>query len=64
MFEDFKDIYKLRGIKGYFYGLVPYSIGYLLNNVSLFKTPDEEYENAYGKYWFYISIFLWNPVNI
>ena len=33
LFDDLKDVYRLRGLKGYFFGIVPYSLNYFMNNV-------------------------------
>jgi len=38
--DDLKDIYRLRGVRGYFYGIVPYSLNYFLNNVQFFGNAD------------------------
>ena len=62
--KDLGDIYRLAGIKGLYYGLVPYTMNYLFNNVTLFGTTDNEIVHPIGKYWFVGSLLLWNPLNI
>lgn len=64
MRQDFKDIRKLRGFKGYYYGLVPYTLNYFLNHAEFFGNADEEYNDKYGYYWFMLTLALWNPINI
>lgn len=51
-------------MRGYFYGLVPYTLNFLCSNTSFYGEPDVEITHRIGKYWFFISLLLWNPLNI
>ena len=60
-----------KGVPGYILqrngllsGLFAYSTNFILNNWELFGDPDAEYEDPRGKYWFYLTVGLWNPLNI
>ena len=53
----------VRG-NGLFSGLLAYSANHVLNNWEVFGDPDAEYEDARGKYWFWFSVSLWNPLNL
>ena len=64
LFEDFRDIYKLKGMRAFTYGLVPYSLNYITNHMEFFGSTDDEYNDDFGFYWFMCSIMLWNPLNI
>jgi len=54
----------LHGPLALFSGLVPYTLNHLLNNSEIFGDPDAEYTDPKGKYWFYLTVGLWNPLNI
>lgn len=64
LFDDLKDVYRLRGLKGYFFGIVPYSLNYFMNNVQFFGNADEEFNDPQGYKWFVLTMLLWNPINI
>jgi hypothetical protein len=61
---DFKDIYRICGVRGFFYGLLPYSLNYLLNNVNFYGSVDEDFTMPLGKAWFFFSLMMWSPLNI
>lgn len=48
----------------FFKGLSPYLLNYIFNNLEIFGDPDHEIVDKRGKYWFYFTILLWNPLNI
>lgn len=48
----------------FFNGLLPYTFNHVLNNWEIFGDPDQEYDDPRGKYWFYFTVMLWNPLNI
>ena len=54
----------MYGPMAFFYGLTPYVVNHLLNNIEPFGDPDQEFADPKGQYWFYLTIFLWNPLNI
>lgn len=62
--KDLADIYKLTGVKGLFYGLVPYTVNHLFNNLQIFGSSDDEFSHPTGKYWFAFTLLMWNPLNI
>ena len=45
-------------------GLTPYMANNIVNNIELFGDTDQEFKDIRGKYWFYMSVALWNPLNI
>ena len=57
-------MYGKFGAFAFFKGLTPYLINHLLHNVEIFGNPDSEYADPRGKYWFYFTMLLWNPLNI
>eukprot|EP00347_Sterkiella_histriomuscorum_P019673 403340724 len=62
--QDFKDIHRLQGFRGYLFGLTPYMTNFLFNHLEIFGNSDEEWNHETGWYWFILTIGVWNPLNI
>ena len=59
-----KDIYRLKGIQGYFLGFVPYTTAYILSNMSLEFEPKTQKAEIIENIFYGISLLLYNPINI
>ena len=59
-----RDIKSIYGAKALFFGISPALISYINNNLQIYGDLEEEYNSKWGYYWFYLSVFLWNPLSI
>ena len=53
----------MGGPLAFFGGFTAYSANYLCNNLEVFGDADHEFSDKVGRYWFYLSVMLWNPLN-
>jgi hypothetical protein len=59
--KDIKDIYRLRGIKAFFYGLFPYTLNFVFANTNI-KIDPPMIKSEIGL--IAMSLLTYNPLNI
>ena len=59
-----KDIYRLQGIRGYFLGLIPYTLAYFNSNLNLNIEPKASSVKILENSLLVTSLLLYNPLNI
>jgi hypothetical protein len=64
LMRDARQILRMHGPLAFFGGITPYLINHLFNNLEIFGDPDSEYADPRGYYWYYFTVFFWNPLNI